>query len=596
MYALIVEPQLRRAAAYVAAVEWEHLDPALARNEEEAKVILAERGVPEMCIVELTGAGVDGFRLLGELKATGTRVPAVVVSAFAALRDSAWKQREALGICVVLPTVLAPDALRNAVRVALGRAVPSRRGPEEELNPGTELARQARLDATGLAAAPNTSEALDALLLHLPKTFGVDAAVCSVLLSDRELIVGQAGLEGRLLMERGTEREHSIGRHVVEAVGGDALVIEDAAHHPAFANNLLVREGVLRGFVGVPLTSAAGVTLGALCLLDREPFAVSEGTVDALRNIARRISGEIELLPPKNHLLDEISDENLLIHHFGLVVQHIDQPVMIWGPSGSLRVANQALAGIFGLELEDILGAGRDRFADLAASFIDDEEVLQRLRTAPDGPTVVRAVVEVAGAPPRQFRWRSQPVVLPDGYGQIDLWSEITWEIAYQRAALTDGLTGLANRVGGERAIRREVARGARLQKPLSFLLLDIDHFKRVNDSFGHAAGDDVIKGVAQAMLKSLRASDIAARWGGEEFLAVLPDSDLSHAAMVAERIRLAVEAANFGIPARVTVSIGCAQLGPGEVWEAAIGRADAWLYEAKETGRNKVVAEPWLP
>jgi diguanylate cyclase (GGDEF)-like protein len=259
-----------------------------------------------------------------------------------------------------------------------------------------------------------------------------------------------------------------------------------------------------------------------------------------------------------------------------------------------VRVVNRALTSALGVPADRLLGATRAEVAERLTDVIQDAEVLAQLRDMPAEPVTARTEVVVGADRERSFRWRTKPVPLPGGTGQLDLWTDMTAEAALFRAALTDGLTTLANRSGAERAIRRELARSDRDRRPLSFLLLDIDNFKRVNDGYGHNAGDGVIRGVAKVLPEVLRASDIAARWGGEEFLVVLPDTDLAHAARVGERIRAAVERGSFGIPARVTVSVGAAQRGPDEAAEATIGRADTWLYEAKETGRNRVVARPW--
>ena len=160
--------------------------------------------------------------------------------------------------------------------------------------------------------------------------------------------------------------------------------------------------------------------------------------------------------------------------------------------------------------------------------------------------------------------------------------------------AATDPLTGVPNRRSFETTARREVERARRYAKPFSVLALDIDHFKCVNDNYGHDIGDIVLKGMAQICLGKMRVTDTLARLGGEEFAILLPETDIDAATNLAERLRYAVEAnpivtAKGALP--VTVSLGVAQYAPNEpTIDAALKRADEALYEAKHAGCNKVV------
>ncbi|MFO1067066.1 MAG: GGDEF domain-containing protein [Geminicoccaceae bacterium] len=161
-------------------------------------------------------------------------------------------------------------------------------------------------------------------------------------------------------------------------------------------------------------------------------------------------------------------------------------------------------------------------------------------------------------------------------------------------AAHTDPLTGLLNRRRLLELADIEIARARRHKRRLSVLLVDVDRFKLVNDALGHAAGDAVLQDLARACSARLRAGDLLARWGGEEFLALLPDTDPPGAKRLAERLRASVDGAPRGQgerSLRLTVSIGYAELLPAETSiEPAIGRADAALYDAKSSGRNRIV------
>jgi diguanylate cyclase (GGDEF)-like protein len=156
--------------------------------------------------------------------------------------------------------------------------------------------------------------------------------------------------------------------------------------------------------------------------------------------------------------------------------------------------------------------------------------------------------------------------------------------------ATTDGMTGLANHRAFQGRLRTELARAERHEKPLSLLLLDVDHFKRYNDTYGHPAGDDVLCTVGRLMRGAVRETDLAARYGGEEFAVLLPDTDAETALLVAERIRAAVAAYPFP-HADVTVSIGATHGGiAGGTPEALVASADGALYAAKRSGRNRVL------
>jgi len=156
--------------------------------------------------------------------------------------------------------------------------------------------------------------------------------------------------------------------------------------------------------------------------------------------------------------------------------------------------------------------------------------------------------------------------------------------------AVTDGLTGLYNHRFIFERLEEETAKVARYGRPLSIIMLDIDNFKRVNDTFGHRAGDEVILSVAHAIMASLRKTDVAGRYGGEEFLVLLPETDLKAAHIVAEKIRNTVALLQFETKdLAVTISAGVAEAEKGESFEALINRADAKLYTAKRNGKNRV-------
>ena len=162
-----------------------------------------------------------------------------------------------------------------------------------------------------------------------------------------------------------------------------------------------------------------------------------------------------------------------------------------------------------------------------------------------------------------------------------------------ERLAATDHLTGAWNRIHLDRILGSELARSQTSHQPLTLILLDIDHFKRVNDTHGHAVGDVVLQELVAVVRGCTRAADLLFRWGGEEFVVLVPSAGYRHAGGVGEKLRRAVEGHAFPVAGRVTISLGVAEHAPGEDAAAWFQRLDAALYEAKRGGRNRVVVSP---
>lgn len=163
------------------------------------------------------------------------------------------------------------------------------------------------------------------------------------------------------------------------------------------------------------------------------------------------------------------------------------------------------------------------------------------------------------------------------------------------KMATTDAVTGLYNRHFMSNHLQALLASAARTGKPVSLMIMDIDFFKRINDSYGHAAGDGVLQEFAGRIVRNIRGIDLATRFGGEEFVVIMPDTDMDMALVIAERLRAAVEAKPFEVgapdgPKPITVSIGVAMTTGGESVDQLIERADRALYRAKHEGRNRTM------
>jgi len=183
----------------------------------------------------------------------------------------------------------------------------------------------------------------------------------------------------------------------------------------------------------------------------------------------------------------------------------------------------------------------------------------------------------------------------------LNKWRHMQQSMANQeeleRLANLDSLTGLHNRRAILRRLDDEIKRAKRYKEELCLLMLDIDHFKNVNDQYGHLSGDEVIQEVATLVRGNIRDTDASGRYGGEEFITILPETDLPSALNVAERLRKLVEATEMkdseGNVFGVTISQGLTSYKPGDDEYSLVSRADDALYRAKENGRNRVETQP---
>jgi diguanylate cyclase (GGDEF)-like protein/PAS domain S-box-containing protein len=275
---------------------------------------------------------------------------------------------------------------------------------------------------------------------------------------------------------------------------------------------------------------------------------------------------------------------------FKVTLENIEDGVALLDGERRVVLANRAFAAMFGLSHAELEGLTKDAFIAHVSWLVEDP------RTFVDH--VSRSSGRFSGdfvfvRPRRRVMRRSwAPIALPSGNGFLVTWHDITAErdllMERERQLVVDTLTGIPNRRGAEQALRLEHERRKRTGVPVSIAIFDVDHFKRVNDELGHAMGDEVLRQVAATLSAEKRVTDTVARWGGEEFLAVLPVS-LEGARVFCERARASVHRLRCPPLDHVSVSAGVAEMGPDESPEEAIARADARLYEAKRGGRNQI-------
>lgn len=188
-------------------------------------------------------------------------------------------------------------------------------------------------------------------------------------------------------------------------------------------------------------------------------------------------------------------------------------------------------------------------------------------------------------------------LVLITGIATLASMSQLSFMIALVHQAIRDPLTGIFSRQSGEELLELQFLNASRNGSALSIAFIDLDHFKSINDKFGHEAGDQALLDMSQIVGANLRGGDVLARWGGEEFLLIMPNADLNHAQAALLRMR------NIGFGLRpdgtpLTASIGVAELKADQLgdWKALVGLADQRMYLAKQSGRNQVIANSGFP
>lgn len=274
-------------------------------------------------------------------------------------------------------------------------------------------------------------------------------------------------------------------------------------------------------------------------------------------------------------------------------------PILVADAQYQIVFVNRALCEVTGYSLEELLG----QTPGMLKSGAHDESFYQELRRLLEAGKPFRSTFINRRRDGTHYHAEQTISPIWDEKGRIshfvcvakDVTSKVAEEQALRRAANQDKLTGLHNRSYGEQLLQ-EACRQARKGQPLSILVCDIDHFKRINDRFGHIAGDRVLRQVATAMRGAVRSNDPVIRWGGEEFLIILQRCTADRAVVLARRIRELVASQQDPEVGASTLSIGVAQLQDDESAEHFFERADAALYAAKGAGRNRVemaVARP---
>lgn len=262
-----------------------------------------------------------------------------------------------------------------------------------------------------------------------------------------------------------------------------------------------------------------------------------------------------------------------------------------------ILVANRAYADLFALDPAQLVGLTREEFVTHVARLAQDPSTVRLVLDEEPASSAITASEFLLRLPRRRHLRRTlQRIGVASERLLLVVWRDVTAEkdliAERERELFTDALTGIASRRAAENALHRELAKLARGGAGgCSLALFDLDHFKQINDFHGHPVGDDVLRRVASVLATVARATDVVARWGGEEFIAII-SADLEGARAFCERARQAVAELVDPEIGRITMSAGVTDCAPGEAEPAIVARADRALYAAKGQGRNRVVAE----
>jgi diguanylate cyclase (GGDEF)-like protein/PAS domain S-box-containing protein len=341
------------------------------------------------------------------------------------------------------------------------------------------------------------------------------------------------------------------------------IVFKDKAREVGFLSGILV-----------PLVHE-GHTFGVLKVFANEPGRFGEEELHLLELASGVLAGG---LAKASAFADEVDRRGLLLDALPALISYVDRDLRY-------REVNAAYEKLFELPAERIRG---QRVDDLLGQEGFDR-IRPYLEAALQGERVsYENTVPFADGEMRTLHGDYMPHLGRNG--EVFGLYAIVRDITDSRHAQTDFLTGLANRREFERQGRRLATIAQRHQQPLGLIMLDIDHFKAINDGWGHQTGDTVLAEVAGAVHEGARDADLAGRWGGEEFAILLPETDASGAAILAERLRSAIAGRDFGFGRPVTASLGVAELTGSQDLKALQEAADRALYQAKEAGRNRVI------
>ena len=385
----------------------------------------------------------------------------------------------------------------------------------------------------------------------------------------------------------GTARGLSFCTHTV--MSNELLVVEDASRDPRFAESFLVTgEQGIRFYAGAPLEVAPGLHVGSLCVMDRVPRAFTDQQRGQLQNLARIVTAQLRLHKTERLLREREASYQLLADNTTDMIVRADL-------DGIRRYVSPGCRALLGYEPDALIGtrpldsvhpndagAYGVLLGEIGSGHIETATTEQQYRHH-DGHWVW---VEVTFA-----LYRDDGSRKPSGYvaSVRDISKRKEAEAQLAHLARHDPLTGLPNRMHFQDSLQKEIARAKRSRTGFALHCLDLDHFKAINDTFGHPAGDRLLRAVADRLRAAVRTEDTIARLGGDEFVIIQTGTDHSGAVTMAERLIASLSApfnlgehqGQIGVSIGIVLADGIACQG-----EALHSAADSALYEAKAAGR----------
>jgi len=395
-----------------------------------------------------------------------------------------------------------------------------------------------------------------------------------------------------------------------ELLVSNALKSDEWNHNPDLKNNLIA-------YLGFPIRNPNGSPFGTICLLDDKENPFSNDLVALMSKMRNMIEGRLrleKLLKQNAEQINAINEKNIQLdlayeelikseERYKLITENISDVIWVFNINKKhFTYISPSIEQLRGYTVEEAMAEKieealspessqfvMDKLSIHVPLFIKDPKLRRSLRgevqlSCKNGELIW---VEVT----LQLRYNICNEIEIMGVSRnIEKRKKTEQEILY--FSTHDYLTGCYNRAFFEKSAKEELERATRYQKPLSLLMLDLDYFKKVNDTYGHMAGDGVLKQVAATINDILRSSDIFGRFGGEEFVMLIPETTVEGAVNVAEKIRSAIENTVCPMAGKITVSIGVVERTADESLDDLYRRVDKQLYRAKTSGRNCVVAD----
>ncbi|SHJ36722.1 diguanylate cyclase [Parasporobacterium paucivorans] len=390
----------------------------------------------------------------------------------------------------------------------------------------------------------------------------------------------------------------------------NALKSDEWNHNPDLKHNLVA-------YLGFPIRNPDGSLFGTICLLDDKENQFSDDLIELMSKMRNMIEGHLRLERLRKQNAEQIN----IIHENNIQLDHANHELM--KSEERYRLITENISDVIW-----VLNLNKKHFTYISPSieqlrgYTVEEAMAEKMEEALT-PSSVQFVMEKLSAhvplfikDPKMVQSLRGEVQQPCKNGEI-IWVEVTLQLKYNTCqeieiigvsrniekrkktekevlylSTHDYLTGCYNRAFFEKRAEEELERSTRYHKPISFLMLDLDFFKKINDTYGHIAGDGVLKKFAETINAILRSSDIFARFGGEEFIVLIPETTIDGAVNVAEKICSAIENTVQPMNEKITVSIGVVERNADESLDDLYRRVDQQLYQAKASGRNRVVAD----